>query len=60
MTIQEFVGFVYLKKNKRLNMFLRIFIIWLKHSLKKIEVFRSDNGKEYFKKILGTYFLERE
>ena len=26
----------------------------------KIQAFRSGNGKEYFNKILGTYFLENE
>ena len=26
---------------------------------KKKQVFRSDNGNEYFNKILGTYFLEK-
>ena len=25
---------------------------------KKIHIFRSDNGKEYFNKILGSFFLE--
>ena len=25
---------------------------------KKIQIFRSDNGKEYFNKILGSFFLE--
>ena len=60
MTIHEFVGFIYFKKNQRLNMFSSIFIIWLKHSFKKkIQMFRRNNGKEYFKKILGTYFLEK-
>ena len=25
---------------------------------KKIQIFRSDNGKYYFNKILGSFFLE--
>ena len=25
----------------------------------KIQVFRSDNGKEYFNKALGKFFLEK-
>ena len=27
---------------------------------KKIQIFRSDNGKEYFNKILGSFFLENK
>lgn len=41
-------------------MFLKIFIIWLKPNFKqKIQVFQSDNGKEYFNQILGAVFLEK-
>ena len=60
MIIHVFVGFICSKKNQMLNKFLKN-LHYGRNSIsrKKIQVFRSDNGKEYFDKILGTYFLEK-
>ena len=47
------------RKSEMEEVFLKIYTMVLAQFQTKIQVFRSDNGKEYFNKALRKYFLEK-
>ena len=51
---------VYLMKEKsKVETIFKIFYTMVQTQFhEKIQIFKSDNGKEYFNKILGSFFLE--
>ena len=53
---------VYLMKEKsKVETIFKLFYTMVQTQFhKKIQIFRSDNGKEYFNKILGSFFLENK
>ena len=59
MITREYVRRIFLKEKYEIEQVFKNFVQWFKHSF-NIQVFRSDNGKEYFNTILGKYFFEND
>lgn len=54
MITLEFVGFI--EKSEVESVFQNFYTMVLTQFQEKIKIIRSDNGKEYFNKILGNFF----
>lgn len=57
MSTQEYAGFIYWKKNLRLNKVKDFFLMMENQLQTKIDILRSDNGTEYFNQHLGAFLL---